>query len=180
MVQYVKSTKDGDKKMFKEFIKTYWMLLLSAVIIICLFKTVFMMVAIPSESMENTLHIGDIVIAYRMTEYRRGDIVAFKDPENNRRFLCKRIIAVGGDHVEITSEHVYINGKALDEPYLKENNIELGLRDYGIVPDGCYFMLGDNRNNSRDSRFWDDPFIDGKSVKAKLLVGIAPIKVLYK
>ena len=155
------------------------MLFISAAIIILLFKMVFIIAIIPSESMEDTLKIGDITIGYRLKkDYKRGDIIVLKDPENSRRLLCKRIIGEEGDHIEITENAVYINDKELKEDYTKEDYIELGINDY-YVPEGCIFVLGDNRNNSNDSRFWEDPYVKKENIKAKILCGIAPIKRLY-
>jgi len=109
---------------------------------------------IPSESMEPTLLKGDRVlvnrVAYRFGEPQRGDIVVFRPPLGAEDYI-KRIVAVGGDTVEVRSGRLYLNGLAQDESYLKEQRV-LGRYEEFVVPEGSYFMMGDNRNNSGDSR----------------------------
>lgn len=109
---------------------------------------------IPSESMEPTLLKGDRVLvnrlAYRFGEPQRGDIVVFRPPLGEEDYI-KRIVAVGGDTVEVRSGKLYLNGVAQDESYLKEQHV-LGRYEELLVPEGSYFMMGDNRNNSGDSR----------------------------
>jgi signal peptidase I len=111
---------------------------------------------IPSGSMENTLQIGDMIFVnrylYLFNSPQRGDVVVFKYPENPNQDFVKRLIGLSGDTVAISDGKVLINGKAIVEPYIKESPED----DYGpvVVPENSYLMLGDNRNNSRDSRFW--------------------------
>lgn len=120
---------------------------------------------IPSSSMENTLMQGDLLIAEKYNfrllknEPRRGDIVIFLYPDKQtgekrakRVDYIKRCIGLPGDAVEVRDRVVYVNGKALDEDYIKEPPVS----DYGpvTVPEGHYFMMGDNRNRSFDSRYW--------------------------
>ncbi|CCO08474.1 signal peptidase I [Desulforamulus hydrothermalis] len=112
---------------------------------------------IPSGSMEPTLLIGDRIIVSKITYHLRepqpGDIVVFKFPLDPSRNFVKRLIARGGDTVEIKDSVLYINGKPVPEPYLPK---DLTFQDFGpqTVPPGHYFMMGDNRNNSDDSRVW--------------------------
>jgi len=118
---------------------------------------VFQPFYIPSESMVPTLQVGDRIIVskltYRFSEPGRGDIMVFKFPMDPSRDFVKRTIGRGGETVEIRNSRLYINDKPVAEPYLPE-----GLRfgDFGPVkvPPGSYFMMGDNRNNSDDSRVW--------------------------
>lgn len=115
--------------------------------------------SIPSGSMENTIMTGDRVfgfrLAYLFSEPKRGDIVIFKYPEDESINYIKRIIGLPGETVTIQNGLVYIDDSEtpLDEPYVAET--PLPIRD-GVyeVPDGCYFMMGDNRNHSSDSRKW--------------------------
>jgi len=112
---------------------------------------------IPSGSMEPTLQIQDYIfaskLAYRLNEPKRGDIVVFKYPKDTSRYFVKRLIAVGGETVALQDSKLYIDGQLAPEDYLPQG---LKFRDYGpvTVPEANYFMLGDNRNNSSDSRDW--------------------------
>ncbi|MCL5779795.1 MAG: signal peptidase I [Firmicutes bacterium] len=124
---------------------------------------------IPSGSMEPTLLIGDRIIVskvtYHLRDPRPGDIVVFKFPLDPSRNFVKRLIAEGGDTVEIKDSILYINNKPVAEEYLPAG---LTFQDYGpkTVPPGHYFMMGDNRNNSDDSRVWgflDEELIVGKA-----------------
>lgn len=111
---------------------------------------------IPSRSMEPTLEPGDRILVnkfiYRFQEPKQGDVIVFKFPLDPRRDFIKRVIAVENDKIEIRDGVVYVNDHKLDEPYIKESFPG----NYGPyqVPPKHLFMLGDNRNNSEDSRFW--------------------------
>jgi signal peptidase I len=122
---------------------------------------------IPSQSMENTLLIGDRVlvdrISWRFGEPHRGDIVVFHSPFKGP-VLIKRIIGMPGDTVSLSGGHVYINGHPLKEPYVRRvdgqpeptdpfsNGLPWSLEEPFHVPAGHYFMMGDNRTDSGDSR----------------------------
>lgn len=107
--------------------------------------------------METTLLIGDRLIVtkydYWIKEPTRGEIIVFKSLGDRYKFLIKRVIGLPGEEVKIENNKIYIDGKLIQEEYIK-NTIEVS--DYGPVnvPVEHYFMLGDNRNNSCDSREW--------------------------
>ena len=114
---------------------------------------------IPSESMLPTLKVGDHLmtdkISYQFKSIQRGDIVVFTPPAEahiDEDALIKRVIGLPGDSVSIQERTVYINGKPLKEPYLLEKPRE-DLKPF-TVPEDHVFVMGDNRNNSYDSRFW--------------------------
>ena len=122
---------------------------------------------IPSESMENTLLIGDRVLvdraSWRFSDPARDDIVVFHPPFAGP-VLIKRIIGMPGDVISLSGGSVYINGKKLDEPYVRtvkgkaepsdpfDNGLPWSLQKPYTVPAGSYFMMGDNRTDSGDSR----------------------------
>lgn len=130
---------------------------------------------IPSSSMENTLMQGDLLIAekynYRLlkNEPRRGDIVIFlypdKNPQDKKVDYIKRCIGLPGDKVEVRERIVFVNDQPLDEKYIKEPPVS----DYGpvTVPSDSYFMMGDNRNRSFDSRYWG--FVPKKNLQGHAL-----------
>jgi signal peptidase I len=170
---------------------------LFSVIVIAIFIITFCVqpFRIPSESMESTLLVGDFLLVDKQTgppsgfdgllppaTIRRGDIIVFHDPVDASLHLVKRVIGLPGDHLRLHDQHVYINGRPLNEPYavyrpsppdnFRDNFPRLqspdpdidsvwwikmrNLIDNGelIIPAGDYFVLGDNRNDSDDSRYW--------------------------
>ncbi|HZK49795.1 MAG TPA: signal peptidase I [Thermoleophilia bacterium] len=110
---------------------------------------------IPSESMEPTLVKGDRVLVnrfvYRFNDPKPGDVIVFHPPTAPEQDYIKRVVAVGGDTVEVKGGLLFVNGVAQDEPYLNERNIE-GVFPSETVPEGYVFAMGDNRNRSSDSR----------------------------
>ena len=126
---------------------------------------------IPSESMENTLLVGDHLIMSRIgydiglpftpwhvplwRNPQRQQIVIIRAPQlEGAPDLIKRVIGIPGDTVDIHDGHVYVNGAQLDEPYLKEPDRPIEPNGTWKVPPGNYFVMGDNRSDSYDSRFW--------------------------
>ena len=107
-------------------------------------------------SMEPTLENDQFLVVskldYRLHTPQRGDIIVFRDPRADNRKLIKRIVGLPGDTVEITNGLVTINGQPLEEPYIESPSRYT--EDPLTVPDGQYFVLGDNRNNSSDSHAW--------------------------
>lgn len=126
---------------------------------------------IPSESMENTLLVGDHLIMSRIgydiglpftpwhvplwRNPKRQQIVIIRAPQlEGAPDLIKRVIGIPGDTVEVHDGHVYINGSQLDEPYLKEPDRPIEPDGKWTVPPASYFVMGDNRSDSYDSRYW--------------------------
>lgn len=138
---------------------------------------------IPSESMYPTLKVGDTVFVgrvYNPEKLKTGDIVVFK-PKSREDKLIKRLIGKPGDIVVLHEGKVSVNGRYLKEEYV-ENNMEDFSQVY-VVPDDCYFFLGDNRANSRDSRYWEDPFIEKECILGKAYfkyTSLTDITYLYK
>jgi signal peptidase I len=116
--------------------------------------------SLPSVSMEPTLHVGDRLVvdtkAYDPRAPQRGDIVVIKYPQNESIVYLKRVIGLPGENIEIMGRVVLINGQPLKEPYVKFMTPESIYDHYGPIPlpKDKYFLLGDNRDNSQDSRFW--------------------------
>ena len=143
-----------------------WIQVIVAAVVIALLINSFIIVnaTVPSGSMENTIMPGDRLFGLRLTylfsDPERGDIVVFRYPVDaslgKKTNYIKRIIGLPGETVEIRNAKVYINGseEPLDEPYLKEEWHRMNDGLIFEVPDECYLMLGDNRNNSSDSRYW--------------------------
>jgi signal peptidase I len=133
---------------------------------------------IPSSAMEPTVLVGDHLIAdmkiYKSEKPKRGDIIIFEFPKDPSKDFIKRVIGLEDEKVEIIDNKIYINEKLLDDPwgYLEDRGLVKGspvLEKFGpvVVPKDSLFALGDNRNNSQDSRFWG--FVNIKKVKGKAL-----------
>ncbi|MDF9407447.1 MAG: Signal peptidase I T [Pelotomaculum sp. PtaB.Bin013] len=150
----VSSPQKDNRPFFREVLESVAIAVLLAVIIRLFILEPFY---IPSGSMEPTLKENDRIIVsklnYHFQEPKRGDVVVFKYPLDTKRNFVKRMIAVGGETVAIKNSVLYINGQRVSEDYLPQG---LRFADYGPVevPAGSYFMMGDNRNNSDDSRVW--------------------------
>jgi signal peptidase I len=145
------ASEDGWKQMLVDIIQT-------VVISVILFLGINLITArirIESVSMENTLHPGNAVLvnrlAYQFGLPQRGDIVVFDPPFESPEPYIKRVIALPGEEVSIRDGIVYVNNQALQEPYLRERPASRGT---WIVPEDAIFVMGDNRNNSSDSRNW--------------------------
>jgi signal peptidase I len=133
---------------------------------------------IPSEAMMPTLLVGDHLFVDKRASARtpgRGDVVVFRYPEEPSRFYIKRVVAVGGDEVEVRDKVLYVNGQPREESLIQHIDPSVHPREYDprdnfdlyTVPKGSYFVMGDNRDNSNDSRFWGP--VDGSLVQGKAL-----------
>lgn len=153
-----------------EYIASY-VILGTAVLFI--FNFILDLEYIPTASMENTIYTGDVVIGTKINtnSINRFDIIVFDAPDEPGTNYIKRVIGLPGDTVIVKNGSVYVNGTALDEPYLWEMMDSSGDGTY-VVPDNSYFVMGDNRNNSLDSRFWVNTFVPDDSVISKIFADI--------
>ncbi|HXX33958.1 MAG TPA: signal peptidase I [Thermodesulfobacteriota bacterium] len=157
----------------KKFIKEYVEPIFIAVLI-ALFIRAFIVQAfkIPSSSMEPTLLVGDHILVnkfiygiripytnikfFRYNKPRRGDIIVFIFPKDRSKDFIKRVIGLEGEKVEIINNKIYINDKSMNDPWGHFTLARPSLEDFGPIkiPEGSLFVMGDNRDNSQDSRFW--------------------------
>jgi signal peptidase I len=165
----------------------WFVLIVAALAIAVLIKTfLFQAFYIPSDSMVPTLETHDRVIvnklSYHLHSVHRGDIIVFKSPPNvdpSVKDLVKRVIGLPGDTVEGRSDgHIYVNGRQLREPYLPKGQ-NPGQSFAAIkVPADSYWVMGDNRSNSRDSRFFPEHFIRKKDIIGRVFMRIWPLNRL--
>ena len=183
------SSKIQTKSVFREYFEA-----ITIAIILALFIRTFIVQAfkIPSGSMLPTLLIGDHLLVNKfiygirvplsgevlipISSPERGDVVVFRFPKDRSIDYIKRVIGTPGDTVEIRKKKVFINGKAVEDPHahFSSPSILAGAtnpRDnFGpvLVPEGRIFVMGDNRDNSYDSRFWG--FVDQKDILGKAFI----------
>ena len=158
-----------------------WVLVIIGAVILAFLIDTFVIVnaQIPSGSMENTIMTGDRVfgnrLAYKFSDPKRFDIIIFKYPDDESQLFIKRIIGLPGETVEIHDGNIYINGSdtPLEDVDIKEP-MEGSFGPY-TVPEGCYFVMGDNRNNSRDSRYWENTFVSEDEILGKAVFRYWPL-----
>lgn len=160
------------KKMWlKDIIGNHAIALMASAAIIILVAFCVENSTVASGSMEPTLMTGDHVVfnrlAYTVAEIQRGDIISFNSQEYNKN-MGKRVIGIAGDHIEFHDGYVFINGALCIEPYLEED-VETNCSKEFDVPEGCVFVMGDNREQSTDSRFFNNPYIPVEDIVGKYL-----------
>ena len=164
------------------------LLILGALTVALIIKTfLFQAFYIPSESMSPTLEKNDRVIvnklSYRLHDVNRGDVIVFKAPEGvdpTVKDLVKRVVGLPGETIEQTNGRIYVDGKRLKEPYLTESAIaEPGPGFARIkIPKDSYWVMGDNRSNSKDSRLFPDHFIHKRDIVGRVFVRVWPLNRL--
>lgn len=159
--------KNGVKRI-KNFLNLFGPAIVVFLLIILLFKFVLLVSFVPTSSMENTIARDSIILSTRIHKsINRGDIIVFWSEEANK-ILIKRVVGIAGDKIEICDDKVYINGNPEAGVYFK-GKTKIGDNDLKIftIPADSLFVLGDNRENSKDSRSYNDPYISIKDVMGK-------------
>jgi len=175
----------------KGLVREYGEAILIAVLLALVIRTLVVQAfTIPSGSMMDSLLIGDYILVNKflygpevpfsdkhmpgLRAPRRGDIIVFKYPQDEKRDFIKRIVGTPGDTVQVRGPQVFVNGTALREPYVKKVESLGGGQTYcayaygcepTVVPADSYFVMGDNRDNSQDSRYWG--FVRRDKIKGK-------------
>lgn len=161
----------------------YWgkLMLFSLIVAFVLKENVVAAGTVPSGSMEETIMTGSRILinrlAYVHDEPERGDIVAFYWPDDPKQVFLKRIMGLPGETIEGINGTVYVDGIPIINDYTSERlNSNFGPF---TVPQDCYFMLGDNRNNSWDSRYWVNTYVAKKDILGKVNIVFYPeVKIL--
>ncbi len=165
----------------REYVEAFVIAVVLALFIITFLAQSFL---VQGSSMEPNLHHGQRLmvdkLSYRFNKPRLGEIVVFRYPADPRRKFIKRIIGRPGDEIHIERGYVYLNGKRIEETEVNGPTYGAFSRDYGpvIVPDDSFFVLGDNRRNSDDSRYPDVGFVPSNMLVGKALVVYWPVNTV--
>ena len=158
------------KAILREVVETAIMTL----VIFLLVRAGFQNFRIEGQSMETNLHDGEFLIVNKLLYYihppQRGDVVVFHSPQNPRKDFIKRVVGLPGEEVELIDGEVHVDGVRLYETYISDQ----GGRSWGpeVIGEFEYFVLGDNRDNSSDSRSWG--MLDGNAIIGKAWVSYWP------
>lgn len=164
------------RKILYEILDWSKVLLAALIIAFVVSHTLVANAQVPTGSMETTIMAGSRGLINRLSyvagKPERGDIIAFYFPDDKSEKYLKRIIGLPGDKIEGIRGEIYVNDVLLKESYIKEEINE----DFGpyYVPEQSYFVMGDNRNNSEDSRFWKDKFVEKDEIIGKAEIEYFP------
>jgi signal peptidase I len=173
------STDLGDKKKprsgWSSFLVETLQTIVLAIVMYFLIDTVVARVRVDNISMLPTLQPGEFVlvnkITYRLSDVKRGDIIVFHYPLNPQEDYIKRVIGLPGDDVNITNGELFVNGQKINESYISVTMVSEG--DW-VVPQDALFVMGDNRNQSSDSRAWG--YVPMENLVGKAMVIYWPLE----
>ncbi|GEK89765.1 signal peptidase I [Alkalibacterium putridalgicola] len=175
-----------EKTLFQEIISTFIYIVVITGIFLSIRLYVIAPVRVEGASMEPTLHDGDRLILNKVGDIDRFDVIVFPSPEDNDKQFIKRVIGLPGDEITFTDQTLYIDGETIEEDYIdlsgvSESDLQSLNSNFSLasiegveeVPEDAYFVLGDNRVNSKDSRSFG--FIEKDSVTGKTSLRIWPL-----
>ncbi len=175
------SSNDSNTSKLKYLVKEWLVpILIALVIVLFLNRFIFILVTVPTGSMENTIMPNDrlyVTKLFKTEDIKRGDIIVFDSDELDKT-LVKRLIGLPGDKVEIlTDGKVLINGEKLDEPYAVKSTNRYQIFE---VPEKHYFFMGDNRPGSWDAREWNNPYIPEDKIVGRVVFRFFPFTRIGK
>ena len=166
-------------KFTKRMLKIFAVYVCGMLIFFILFSTVWRLDRAVSGSMEDTIKTGDLILGTRYgiegEDIERYDILFFYPPDSPDELFVKRVIGLPGETIEVSGGCVYADGTELDDSFIRRPMNGRGDGIY-VVPDGCYFFLGDNRNQSNDSRFWTEKYVPLENIVGKAKFIRSPLK----
>lgn len=183
----VKNNNDNNgNSFFDEFVSTVKYILVLSLVFFIVHRFFFTPVMVDGDSMEPTLSDGDYLLLNKFSDIDRFDVVVFPPPDNQDTQYIKRVIGMPGDTVEYDEDTLYLNGEPVDQPFLEEEGMVTDdsyfmtgdftlptLLGEEVVPEGHYFLLGDNRLNSRDSRSFG--FIEEEAIIGEVSLRYWPL-----
>ncbi len=176
-----KKRRQEEESAVKEVLSWFITIVLAVVAALFIKNYIIINANIPSGSMENTIMTGDRLfgfrLAYKEKSPERGDIIIFRFPDDETENYVKRVIGLPGETVNISDGKIYIDGSdvPLEEDYLKEEwTIATGPYTFE-VPEDAYLVLGDNRNNSYDARYWDNTYVTDDKILGKAIFRYYPV-----
>lgn len=178
----IEITEKKKKGFFREVLEFVIPIILAVAIALFLKNCVIANAKVPTGSMLNTIQEGDRIIASRLAylndDPERYDIIIFKFPDDESQYFVKRVIGLPGETVNIVNGIVYVTKTdgttiQLDDSFVT-NCVPVGNFGPYVVPEDSYFMLGDNRNNSEDSRYWENKYVKKDKIIGKVLFRYYP------
>lgn len=178
----IEITEKKKKSFFREVLEFVIPIILAVAIALFLKNCVIANAKVPTGSMLNTIQEGDRIIASRLAylndDPERYDIIIFKFPDDESQYFVKRVIGLPGETVNIVNGIVYVTKTdgttiQLDDSFVT-NCVPVGNFGPYVVPEDSYFMLGDNRNNSEDSRYWENKYVKKDKIIGKVLFRYYP------
>lgn len=181
-IETEKTSKSRTNKVIKEVFSNITVILVAVVIGLFLNRYMIANAQVPTGSMETTVMAGDRIIVNRLSyvfgEPKRGDIVTFIYPDDGETLYLKRIMGLPGETIEGKEGVIYIDGNPLVEDFTQEVSYD----NFGPykIPEKSYFMMGDNRNDSWDSRYWKHKFVKREDIIGKAEFSYFPHPRLLK
>ena len=168
----------GEEKKKRSFWKDYGYLLITAAVVILVFRVLLQLAFVPTASMEGASPTDSLLVSWQLPYLvsdptpERGDVVTFWNEELGK-LLVKRVVGLPGEEITFVDGYVYVDGRKLEEPYLDlQGATDRTKHDSFQVPEGCLFVMGDNRKYSKDSRYLNDPYVPLADVRSQVVLCI--------